>query len=234
MSSVLRPFAALPGYGVGALLVLLLYAVQSEIRFGPKARTMSTGPADRGSTLAVSLSAVVPVLGFVLAMKRRESEAHALLPSWFGIMPGMPAIAWVGVVLGTLGLLVRLWSVLILRNRYTRTLLTQAGQILERRGPYRFVRHPGYLGSLLCLNGIAMASGDLLTLIASLAATTAAYAYRIRVEDEMLIAQFGASYRTYCGEVGALMPFRSFRRIASEQASVNQPPNDDERSPKSR
>jgi protein-S-isoprenylcysteine O-methyltransferase len=232
MSSALRPFAALPGYGVGGLLVLLLYAIQSEIRFGPKARRMSTGPADRGSTLAVSLSSAIPMLGFVLAMRRESSSA--LLPSWFGIMPGMPAIAWVGVIIGTLGLLVRLWSVLILRDRYTRTLQTQTGQMLERGGPYRFVRHPGYLGSLLCLNGIAMASGDLLTVIASLAATSAAYAYRIRVEDAMLGAQFGASYRTYCGEVAALMPFRSFRNIASERAAVNQPPNHDERSPKSR
>jgi protein-S-isoprenylcysteine O-methyltransferase Ste14 len=40
-----------------------------------------------------------------------------------------------------------------------------------------------------------MASGDLLTLIASLAATLAAYAYRIRVEDAMLVAHFGPSYR---------------------------------------
>jgi protein-S-isoprenylcysteine O-methyltransferase Ste14 len=234
MPSVLRPFAALPGYGLGALLVLLLYAIQSEIRFGPKARTMSTGPADRGSTLAVSLSAAVPVLGFALAIKTRESPGHALLPSWFGILPGMPAIAWVGVAIGTLGLLMRLWSVLILRDRYTRTLQTQTSQILERGGPYRFARHPGYLGSLLCLNGIALASGDLLTVIASLAATTAAYAYRIRVEDAMLVAQFGASYRTYCGEVGALFPFRSLRNIAGEQVPVNQPPNDVERSPKSR
>lgn len=72
-----------------------------------------------------------------------------------------------------------------------------------------------------------MASGDLLTLIASLAATIAAYAYRIRVEDGMLVARFGASYRSYCGEVGALMPFRSFRSIADGQNPANQPPNGD-------
>jgi protein-S-isoprenylcysteine O-methyltransferase Ste14 len=219
MSNLFRLFVALPGYGVGAVVVLLLYVIQSEIRFGTKARTMSAGPADRGSTLAVSLAAAVPTLGFVLAMKARGSSAVAPLPSW--PLPGMPAIAWVGVGIGASGLILRLWSVLTLRDRYTRTLLTEAGQAMERGGPYRFVRHPGYLGSLLCLNGIAMASGDRLTLIASLAATLAAYAYRIHVEDAMLVAQFGASYRTYCREVGALMPFRSFWRIASEQHSVS-------------
>ena len=73
MPEVLQPFMALPGYGIGALIVLLLYAIQSEIRFGAKARTITAGPEDRGSTWAVGLSSAVPVLGFVLAMKTRVS-----------------------------------------------------------------------------------------------------------------------------------------------------------------
>jgi protein-S-isoprenylcysteine O-methyltransferase Ste14 len=209
MVELFRPFTMLPAYGLAALMVLLLYAVQSEVRFGQKARKMSPGSADRGSTLAVSLSSAIPVLGFVLAMKARTSRGGILLPISLGAIPGMPAIAWVGVIIGALGLLVRLWSVLTLRDRYTRTLLTGNDHALERGGPYRFVRHPGYLGSLLCLNGIAVASGDLLTAIVSIAATSIAYAYRIRVEDTMLIARFGASYERYCREVHSLIPFAS-------------------------
>jgi protein-S-isoprenylcysteine O-methyltransferase Ste14 len=189
--------AALPSYGVGASLVLLLYVFEAELRFGAKARSHAMGASDRGSTLAVSLSSAVPVAGFVLAMKGRMPAP----------LPGMPAIAWLGVVLGALGLLLRLWAVLVLRERYTRTLLLHAGHRIERRGPYRFVRHPGYLGSLLCLNGIALASGNALTLLASMAATFAAYAYRIRVEDAMLVAAFGAPYEHYRRETGALLPF---------------------------
>jgi protein-S-isoprenylcysteine O-methyltransferase len=81
------------------------------------------------------------------------------------------------------------------------------GHTVERGGPYRFVRHPGYLGSLLTLNGIALASGSAPVFLLSLAATAAAYAYRIRVEDAMLVARFGASYEAYRREVGALLPF---------------------------
>lgn len=219
MSDWFSPFTALPAYGLAALVVLLLYAVESELRFGRKARTISAGPADRGSTLAVSLSSAIPVLGFVLAMKTRTSPGRVFLPSRLGAIPGMPAIAWLGVGIGGLGLLVRLWSVLTLRDRYTRTLRIQTDHALERAGPYRFVRHPGYLGSLLCLNGIAVASGDLLTAIASIAATSAAYAYRIHVEDAMLIAQFGATYQSYRREVRALMPFASSLHRATVSAS---------------
>jgi protein-S-isoprenylcysteine O-methyltransferase Ste14 len=122
--------AALPPHGVGALLVLLLYALQSEIRFGAKARSHAMGISDRRSTLVVSLASAVPVVGFVLAMKK-------LMPA---PMPGIPAIAWLGVGLGVLGLLLRLWAVLVLRERYTRTLLLHEGHAIERGGPYRFVQ----------------------------------------------------------------------------------------------
>ena len=210
MLDALRPFTTLPSYGIGALIVLLLYAVQAEIRFGRQARTMAAGPEDRGSTWAVGLSSAVPVIGFVLAMKTRLSPG-------LGMLPGMPTLAWAGVGVGALGLLIRLWSLLTLRDRYTRTLLVGTSHAFERRGPFRFVRHPGYLGSLLTLNGIALASGDLLTLIASLAATTAAYAYRIDVEDAMLVTRFGASYAAYREDVGALLPFRPLGRAGGRQ-----------------
>jgi protein-S-isoprenylcysteine O-methyltransferase len=97
--------------------------------------------------------------------------------------------------------------VLTLRERYTRTLLIQDGHSIERSAPYRWVRHPGYLGSLLCLNGIALASGNSITLLASIVATSAAYCYRIQVEDKMLVAALGPSYAEYRRQVGALLPY---------------------------
>jgi protein-S-isoprenylcysteine O-methyltransferase Ste14 len=209
MSELISRFTSLPGYGIGGLIILLLYAVQSEIRFGSRARTMRTGPSDRNSTLAISLSAAVPVLGFVLAMKSSSTDFAAWLPHWFRAAgtPGLPAVAWAGVLLGVLGLVLRLWAVLTLRERYTRTLLVQEEQLIERGGPYRWVRHPGYLGSLLCFNGIALASGNWATLLASFAATSAAYSYRIAVEDEMLVRSLGQPYAVYRRQVRALLPW---------------------------
>ena len=40
MSDLLSPFLALPAYGIGGLAIVLLYALQSEIRFGARARTI--------------------------------------------------------------------------------------------------------------------------------------------------------------------------------------------------
>ena len=106
------------------------------------------------------------------------------------------------------GSLVRLWALLTLRQAYTRALRVDEGQSNKRGGPHRLVRHPGYLGSLLCLNGIAIATGNVFVVAASVLATFAAYGYRIRVEDAMLIASFGPAYESYRREVSALFPLR--------------------------
>jgi protein-S-isoprenylcysteine O-methyltransferase len=208
MTDLMARFTALPGYGIAALVVLLLYAIQSEIRFGKRARTMRAGSADRQSTPAVSASSAVPVLGFALAMRASSPTVATLLPRWFqsAVLPGLPWSAWLGVALGACGIALRLWAVLRLRERYTKTLLVHDEHAIERGGPYRWVRHPGYLGSLLVLNGIALAAGNWAVLLASLAVTSAAYGYRIRVEDEMLVAAFGESYAEYRREVGAVLP----------------------------
>jgi protein-S-isoprenylcysteine O-methyltransferase Ste14 len=58
----------------------------------------------------------------------------------------------------------------------------------------------------LCLNGIALASGSALVFVASLAATSAACAYRVRAEDAMLVAAFGESYESDRREVGDSCP----------------------------
>ena len=208
MSSLTAGFRDLPNYGMGAFVVLLLYAIQSEIRFGKRARTMRAGSADRKSTLIVSFAAAIPLIGFILAMKTNSPTFGPFLPRWFrgALLPGMPTIAWLGVIVGCAGLALRLWAVLTLRERYTRTLLVRDEHSIECGGPYRWVRHPGYLGSLLCLNGIALASGNYVTVFASLVITIAAYTYRIKVEDEMLVAALGDSYAEYRRKVGALFP----------------------------
>jgi len=82
MDDFIAPFLSLPGYGIGGVVVLLLYAIEAELRFGSRARTMRTEASDRGSTLALSLSAAVPVLGFVAGIKAGSSSEAALSRRW--------------------------------------------------------------------------------------------------------------------------------------------------------
>jgi len=198
-------------YALAGVVLIVLYVLEAELRFGSRARSGKAEATDRRSSLLLSLAALAPVGGLVATVKLARLAAapgHPWLAALFGeTLPGLPALAWAGAAVGLGGLALRLWAVLTLRHRYTRTLLVHDDHAIERGGPYRLVRHPGYLGSLLCLNAIALTSGSAAVLTVSLLSTIAGYAYRIRSEDRMLVAALGAPYEAYRRKVGALLPW---------------------------
>jgi len=68
------------------------------------------------------------------------------------------------------------------------------GTVLQTTGPYRWVRHPLYLGWLLAVWGHAHMTGDR----ALFAAITTIYlAAAVPFEERSLVASFGETYRDY-------------------------------------
>ena len=170
------------------------------VRFGREARRVDAAPKDRGSTRALYLAmATVVASTFLLAPWVPFAR---LLP------PLGSAVAWSGAALVPLGYAIRLWATLTLGRSYTRTLRIQEGQQLQRRGPYRWVRHPGYLGSILMWSGVAAASANLMAIALSWLAIAFAYRLRIHSEEAMLLEAFGDRYVEYSRERGALLPRR--------------------------
>jgi protein-S-isoprenylcysteine O-methyltransferase Ste14 len=81
--------------------------------------------------------------------------------------PNFPAIVYVlayGVYL--LANFIHLWAI-VSNDFYTSTVRIQEerGQVVVDKGPYRFIRHPGYLGILLMLLCMALVLGSLYALI---------------------------------------------------------------------
>ena len=66
-------------------------------------------------------------------------------------------------------------------------------------GPYRFLRHPGYAGSMLPLFGIVLALGSVWTLIPAAVATIIAV-IRTALEDKTLQEEL-PGYRDYAQRV---------------------------------
>jgi protein-S-isoprenylcysteine O-methyltransferase Ste14 len=94
-----------------------------------------------------------------------------------------------------LGLSIRVWAARTLGEFYTRTLTVTENQQIVEKGPYRIVRHPGYLGVILLYAGFGVASANWIATVAIGAFTLIAYTYRIRTEEAMPIAAFGDRYR---------------------------------------
>lgn len=93
-------------------------------------------------------------------------------PGWFAVF-----------VLLQLG---RAWVLATLKRRWTTRVIVLRGETLERRGPYRFLRHPNYLVVALEIPALPMALGLPWVALVFGLANLAMLAWRIRVEDRAL------------------------------------------------
>jgi len=113
-----------------------------------------------------------------------------------------PGLAWhlAGAVVVALGLGLSAWA--MQANAYFSTVVRiqkERGHTVCRSGPYRFVRHPGYLGYSLHSLGMAVLLGSWWALIPGVAAV-AAMATRTFLEDRTLHAEL-PGYPNYAAQV---------------------------------
>jgi protein-S-isoprenylcysteine O-methyltransferase Ste14 len=111
-----------------------------------------------------------------------------------------------GLVIAWLGLVLRLWAIIVLGRSFRTTVEVDAGQSVVTRGPYRWVRHPSYTGLLLIAAGIGLAGGTWPGLVVCLVLPTAAMLLRIRVEEAALTRVLGDPYRAYQSHTKRLIP----------------------------
>lgn len=115
------------------------------------------------------------------------------------------ATRWCGVVVYTMGGALRLWPVFVLGNRFSGLVAIQPEHRLVTTGPYRWIRHPSYLGMLLCVLGWALAFRSLTGVLLA-AATIVPVVARMNAEEALLIEAFGDQYRSYRTRAARLLP----------------------------
>ncbi len=112
----------------------------------------------------------------------------------------------VGLVMIAAGVALRAWSIATLGRFFQYRIEVQAGHEVVTGGPYRYVRHPSYSGLALVLAGIALASGDVLSLVAVAILGTVGLAVRIHAEERQLNDALGARYERFAAERKRLVP----------------------------
>jgi len=127
----------------------------------------------------------------------------ALLPpvaAWFLVTHPYMEPHWVlvvGAALFVSGELLRVWATGHLRK----------DEVLTIGGPYRHMRNPMYLGTLLIVTGLFLAGGDHLLLAFFLAVFCLYYIPRKeRREGRRLLRNFGMDYAKYLVAVNSLVP----------------------------
>jgi protein-S-isoprenylcysteine O-methyltransferase Ste14 len=129
----------------------------------------------------------------LLATLLLMGAAHLLLP-----LRQLIVWPWRLLALGPLGLGVGLtfWSHHYFEKTGTTVRPFETSTHLIDEGPYRFSRHPMYLGMLLVPAGIAVALGSL-SPFPVLVPYWLATEWFIAVEERMLEERFGERYRAY-------------------------------------
>jgi protein-S-isoprenylcysteine O-methyltransferase len=181
------------------LIVFFMVAIEPRFRGSAEARTWRRTGHDRGSQVAVALAFFGTEL--VLALATALSLAN------IGRMPAEPVVGVAGLVAMVAGIGIRYAAVRTLGAYYTRTLRVVPDHRVVDGGPYRFVRHPGYLGMILLLGGAAVATANWVGVLLGPAAVFALYVYRIRAEETMLRRELGRDYVEYARRTSRLIPF---------------------------
>ena len=112
----------------------------------------------------------------------------------------------VGVVTVLAGLTIRVRSILTLKQVFTYSVAQTENHPLIETGPYRIIRHPGYLGQLMVFAGIAVSLSNWLAVLLMMVPIAIGYGYRIRVEEDFMIEHMGASYLSYRKRTKRLIP----------------------------
>jgi protein-S-isoprenylcysteine O-methyltransferase Ste14 len=187
MTRILRGPHRRPGWGWflgGYAGVAGLLAVEVTTRRPGAASTLNETPEDAGSTRVIEVTFAAAALCAPLLRR---------LP----VRPLPWPVAALGLALQATGLGLRTWSMQTLSESYTRTLRVSNEQEVVDRGPYRHVRHPGYLGSLLIWTGFALSSCSVPVVGAVAALVVPAYLRRIDTEEALLERELhgNAAYR---------------------------------------
>jgi protein-S-isoprenylcysteine O-methyltransferase Ste14 len=136
--------------------------------------------------------------------------AFYLSPMDYIYLPArLPRNAWMsfsGVGLVALGMVLFVWARRVLGKNYSGHVSVKHGQALVQSGPYRFIRHPAYVGYFLMALGISLGYSSLVGLASALLLLLPSLIYRIKVEERLLIRHFGEAYLKYSDVVKRIIP----------------------------
>ena len=125
------------------------------------------------------------------------------------LMPIVPRlIAFViGILMILFGSLVRRHCFRMLGASFTGDVRAHADQQVVSAGAYRFVRHPSYTAGIMTAAGLGVALGSWWSALVAVVFPSAAYVYRMNVEERVLLSEIGEPYRVFASTRKRLVPF---------------------------
>jgi len=179
------------------LIAAVWIASELWLQLRNRAARVGAQRQDRGSLRLISVLLYAGVMVAVWC----SHQAMGRFP------PGLRApLFWAGLALMALGIAFRWWAIRVLAKFFTVDVAVHADHRIVRDGPYRWLRHPSYTGSLATFFGFGLALGNGLSLLAVMVPVIIGFAYRIRVEEAALSRAFPQAYPEYARQTRRLFP----------------------------
>ena len=182
-----------------ALVLCAWFAFVAVFFVRKKPEAVAERKRDRESVIGVVLQGLSYVI--VWSVHRRFFSpifrVNRVLEVILALITAVIAFGSVWIVMAAVRTLGKEWSV---------TARLVEGHKLATDGPYRFVRHPIYIGMLGMLLATGLAISHWAALIAALVIFFIGTIIRVRSEERLLREQFGAEFDQYKRQVVALIP----------------------------
>ncbi|MFN7960117.1 MAG: isoprenylcysteine carboxylmethyltransferase family protein [Thermoanaerobaculia bacterium] len=123
---------------------------------------------------------------------------------WWLRRPFLPGLATVALAVALAALLLRVWVIRTLGERWTTRVIVLPGAPVVAGGPYRFLRHPNYLAVILELAALPLVHTAWVTALAASLGNAFLLRERIRVEERALAET--AAYQSTLGDRPRLVP----------------------------
>jgi protein-S-isoprenylcysteine O-methyltransferase Ste14 len=106
-----------------------------------------------------------------------------------------------------LGVVLRQYCFRTLGKYFTGNVRVVADQPVIDKGPYRWIRHPGYTAGFIVFLGMGLGFGSALSVAIILIEDVLVCARRVKVEEQALITTLGEPYRAYMQRTKRFVPF---------------------------
>jgi protein-S-isoprenylcysteine O-methyltransferase Ste14 len=179
---------------------VLIWAFSPEYRIVRQARQAArrADSRDAGSVrLLVYGGGIATVVAFFLSWV----PAFRLPASW------QLALFVIGIAMLIAGSLLRRHCWRLLGASFTGDVRAESGQRIITTGAYATLRHPAYSAGILMNAGMAIALGSWGSVLLLVLASFGIYAYRIAVEERVLLAAVGQPYRDFTRTRWRLVPY---------------------------
>jgi protein-S-isoprenylcysteine O-methyltransferase len=178
-------------------LWLALFYFGSEVFISTRLRAKSgSGDTDRGSLRMIWIVVNLSVVSAMLAKR------YLPVFDW----PFSPLVYWIGLGMFASALALRWYSIAYLGRSFTVNVTVRSNQKVMDSGPYRWIRHPSYLGSLGAFVGLGLCFANYATLVLLSVPTTLVFLHRMRVEEAALVKGLGHPYAEYMKRTKRLLP----------------------------